>query len=113
MTSVCLSIRRERKPEENSGLARELLLLLRHGWSVSLKKVQCIKSISKHKIIQLSLLRLLDRLPRFVEPLRGEQADREISDIGEQDGHAFIAMEYLEGTTLNHETKSVSEANSN
>ena len=30
-----------------------------------------------------------------------------IHDIGEQDGHAFIAMEFLNGTTLKHITRGV------
>ena len=74
MSCIRLRIGCERKAGVLFGLAREPLLLFRHGRKICAKKTQSIEIIAEYYIIQLSRLRLLDCPPCFVEQLQGELA---------------------------------------
>ena len=82
MTSVCLGVGCERKPNVLFRLARKPLLLFRHGLRIYPQKSESVESITKDEIIQLSRLRLPDCLQHFVEPLQGKQAVEEITEWG-------------------------------
>ena len=70
MTCVGLGIGSERKPQVlNLRLAREPLLLFRHGRRICVEKGQSVKRTMEYGIIQFLCLRLVDDLLRFFEPL--------------------------------------------
>src|SRR5260370_37574704 len=73
MTAIRLGLGCERQPKVFIlGLARKPLLLFRHRGGVRAEKGKAVESIAKQQIIQFSCLRLVDALPRFVEPLQGK-----------------------------------------
>ncbi len=72
MTSVCLGVGCERQSKVRFGLAQKPLLLFRYRGGVRAEKGKAVESIAKQQTIQLSRLRLVDALPRFVEPLQGK-----------------------------------------
>src|SRR5215469_15830332 len=83
MTGVCLGVGCERKTKVLLRFARKPLFLLRHSGGIASKERQRVKRVTTYKIIQLSLVRLLERLLRFIETLQAEQVIREISIRGD------------------------------
>src|SRR5271155_3477120 len=79
MTSKCLGVGCERQSKLLFGLARIPLLLFRHRCRVRSEKREGIKSVVDQEIIQFPRLRLVDGLPRFVEPLQGKGVVGEIA----------------------------------
>ena len=78
MTSIRLGVGCERQSLVLFGLARKPLLLFRHRGGVRPEKGKSIESIAEYEIIQFSCLRLVNGLPRFVEPLQGKGVVGEI-----------------------------------
>src|ERR1700751_5279745 len=74
MTSVCLSIGCERKPDVLViGFTIKPLPLFSHPNGVRPEKRKSIESIVEHSSVHCSRLPLFDDLPCFVEPLQGNQ----------------------------------------
>src|SRR5215469_173468 len=79
MTSVCLGVGCERKPNVLFRSAPKPLLLFCYGRRIPAKKIQSIEGIVKHEIVLVSRLHLLDGLARFVKPLRSKQAIEDVT----------------------------------
>src|SRR6202035_3730145 len=79
MASIRLGVRCERQSEVFFGLARKPFLLFRHRGGVRREKSKSVESIMQYENIQLSRLRAVNALPRFVETLQGKC---EVSEIG-------------------------------
>ena len=73
MTGIGLGVRCESQSKVLIlGLACKPLLLFRHRRGVRPEEGQSIESIVEYVIIQLSRLRVVEDLSRFVETLQGE-----------------------------------------